>query len=134
MYKIRKMFKFEAAHALNRAYSKECCSIHGHSYKVEVIIFSNALNDDGMVIDFKLLKEIVGPLIEAFDHKLIVTDRTLCKHVKGQLVVPFNPTAENMAKNMWEQMSPILEHLIPGMIRFFIRVHETDSGYAEYST
>jgi 6-pyruvoyltetrahydropterin/6-carboxytetrahydropterin synthase len=133
MYKIRKMFKFEAAHALSSAYSEECLNVHGHSYKVEVIISSNILNKDGMVVDFKMLKEIVNPLIGVFDHGIIVADGTICKEAKGRLVVPFNPTAENMAKHLYENMLPILEHLIKGMSKLTIRVHETESGYAQFS-
>ena len=60
MYKIRKLFKFEMAHVLTTAYTKECCNLHGHSYRMEVFITSGALNEDGMVIDFKKLKELLS--------------------------------------------------------------------------
>jgi len=126
MYRIRKKFKFEAAHRLTSAYSKECTdSIHGHSYIVEIFIESKILNEDGMVIDFKKLKEKIKPLIDLWDHKVILHTKDTEK-LKNCCVVPFNPTAENMAKTIY------VACFRAGITVSKVRIHETDSGYAEY--
>lgn len=140
MYRIRKKFKFEGAHILSSAYSEECSrSIHGHSYCVEIFIQSRYLNEDGMVIDFKKLKEIVKPFIEAWDHQCLIFASDLpsldefkaAKSALGTQIVPtpWNPTAENMAKYLFHAIS---DHHMNGTTLQKVRVHETDTGYAEY--
>ena len=135
MYSILKVFKFEMAHILTSSYSKECQSFHGHSYKLEVIIQSNKLNEHGMVIDFKLLKEIIKPLIDKLDHKCLVEDnKTITKDMKklmlrhGMLFVDYNPTAENMAKFFYDSISEILKEFIVK-----INLWETETGCVSYS-
>lgn len=83
---ITKEFTFESAHYLNE-YEGECANLHGHTYKLLVTV-KGTVNEIGMVMDFKELKEIVkNEVINRLDHKCL-------NHV-----VPFNPTAENLA--MW---------------------------------
>ena len=102
MYTIRKLFKFETAHVLNTSYSKECQCLHGHSYKLEIIISTQELNKDGMVLDFKKLKEIINSkIINEFDHAFIMSrnqeNNSAIKLVtNGLVLVDYNPTAENM--------------------------------------
>ena len=131
MYSIRKKFNFEGAHILSSAYSKECKDhIHGHSYIVEVFISANNLNEYGMVIDFKKLTEIVNPIIKQWDHALLVHEQGLKIHKDiADIIVLFNPTAENMAKYLFEL---IYEKLDIDITQLKIRVHETAKGYAEY--
>jgi len=140
MWKIRKKFKFEMAHILNKSYSKECQNIHGHSYVLEVIITAIGLNVDGMVIDFKKLKEIVNEkIINKFDHILV-----LCPDVGGSIpsiidmydlkvvFVKYNPTAENMAKDFYDILFREISVEVKGLVKLQIRLHETDTGYSEY--
>jgi len=135
MYTIRKLFKLEGAHILTRAFSKECQRIHGHSYSVEVFVSSDKLNADGMVVDFKLLKKSIGDLINSWDHRCLVEDGlledNLCLHNKFKssfVVVPYNPTAENMCKDIYDQA----KRMVPIGYSIKVRIHETDTGYAEY--
>ncbi len=130
MFTIRKTFKWEGAHRLESSYSKECQQIHGHSYKTEVIITASELNDDGMVIDFKKLKEIVGPIIDSWDHKNIIKDR--CQAIDGIVFVNFNPTAENMSKYIWDEIESLIKKEIPSALWLIVRIHETDTGYAQF--
>lgn len=136
MYTIRKLFKFEGAHILSKSYSKECQMIHGHSYKVEIFLSSETLNEDGMVIDFKLLKEIVNPIIQEFDHKCIHhedLDLEESLGFLGFLSVDYNPTAENMCKNFHNAINSKLYSIgFEGKLK--VRIHETDTGWAEYET
>lgn len=130
MYQIRKVFKFEGSHALTSSYSKECQKIHGHSYVVEVFLKSEKLDKHGMVIDFKIIKESVGHLVDMFDHKLVVAKDNPKEWMRkaAELTSPYNPTAENMAKFLYEEMNKELQivHISK------VRVHETTTGWAEY--
>ena len=73
---IRKLFKFENAHIVRNCMSDRCkYSIHGHSYKVEVIIESNFLDNGHMVMDFGLLKGDIKRIIDNFDHAVLVNKK-----------------------------------------------------------
>lgn len=143
MYQIRKTFKFEAAHALTSAYFKDCLNLHGHSYIVEVFVEARRLNKDGMVIDFKMLKEKIKFIFDNWDHSLIISDtdsrwdNSICSTNEcfplGLLKVPFNPTAENMAKHLFDECSKMLYGTTERDVKISkMRVHETVSGWAEY--
>jgi 6-pyruvoyltetrahydropterin/6-carboxytetrahydropterin synthase len=126
MYTIRKVLKFEAAHVLDSSYSKCCQQIHGHSYLVELYFRSETLNADGMVVDFGKVKEQARPFINQFDHALIMSDKHLPPNGVCIVEVPYNPTAENMARHFFEWLKPKLPSL------FKVRFHETSTGYAEF--
>jgi len=88
MYKIKVISNFSAAHSL-REYKGKCESLHGHNWKVEVIISSRELDRAGMVIDFGELKIIVNRVLEKLDHKhlnwnifLFLTEETLTPAAK----------------------------------------------------
>ncbi len=107
MNSIRVCVSFEAAHRLYdvETYSKECSdNLHGHSYKVLVECTCRYLNDAGMVIDFKLFKEILKMVIEdKYDHSCIIRDcdplkDALIANCKKVVVVQSSPTAEWMAE------------------------------------
>ena len=110
MFTIRKSWKVEMAHRLTTAYTKACSDcIHGHTYTIEVFIRAMKLDESGMVIDFGALgalKEIVMHC----DHALMIeggqnsdVDR---EHNRKLICVPFNPTAENMARYLLEVVAP----------------------------
>lgn len=96
-----------------------------------------ALNEDGMVIDFGRVKDVVGPLIEAWDHKLIFHDDeeghkhesayTDATYTENAIMIPFNPTAENMAKYLYRQVRTSIPEIC------LVKVHETETGWASYS-
>ena len=135
MYTIRKTFKFEASHRLMSSFSKCCQTIHGHSYKVELFISTDEFNADGMVIDFGEVKDWVMPLINSWDHSLILheKDPIIKKKMLGRQYkiakVKFNPTAEHMAEYIYGYVFNIMPSRIDNIK---VRVHETDTGWAEY--
>lgn len=71
MLELTTYTELEIAHRLTGAYTKKCLGLHGHRYEVEITVTSKhrSLNKDGMVVDFKKLKEIVKDVLdEAWDH------------------------------------------------------------------
>ena len=66
---IRKIYDFENAHIVRFCSSKRCKeSIHGHSYRCEVLLKSDYLDAAGMVYDFGLMKQHNRMIIDSFDH------------------------------------------------------------------
>jgi len=146
MFTIRKKFAIEYAHILDSAFSS-CCSdtIHGHSGIIEVFFGSGFLNDDGMVIDFGLIKEKIKPYIMSFDHALIISNKKnqeLLKKRQADLhyfnknlkIVQYNPTAENMAKDIYDNIKELMSDILNSHLWLIkVRFHETSSGWAEWS-
>jgi len=128
MYQIRKQFRFEGAHTLTTAYSEECKNIHGHSYRVEFFFRAKELNPDGMVIDFKKISEVIRYLIDFWDHTLVVDSNDTRENLRevANFSVPFNPTAENIARHFYNQIHVLCPEL------YKVRLHETETGYVEY--
>ena len=136
MVKIGKRFKWEMGHRLLKSYSEPCQNLHGHSYEMEVII-EGTLNQDGVVLDFGLLKEIVSPIVESLDHSLVLCkDDVLVPIISEQglklNVVPYNPTAENMAIDIVES---IMSHFadVEGINSVTVKIWETRTGWVEAS-
>ena len=110
---VTKTFSFEMAHQLDNCYSDECKNIHGHSYRLAVT-FEGDLNKDGMVMDFKRIKEYVQPMVDFFDHNFLTSE-----------TLRFNPTAENMAIYIFQELKK-QTRLIKK-----VKLWETASCYAE---
>lgn len=107
-----KIFHFDSAHKLND-YFGACANLHGHTYELHVTVTGNAF-DNGMVIDFKDLKQIVKEnVISKLDHSFL-----------NDIVV--QPTAENLAIWIWGQ----LYGKIPVTS---IKLYETPDSYVTYN-
>lgn len=140
MFRICKIFTFEAAHRLARAHSSECVdNIHGHSYKVKLSLIREELDGDEMVLDFGQLKEFIREIQEEWDHALFLPDSPWNKNdmlagVSRKIITIFpNPTAESMAKYLYEELDRWLEKKIgPAVQVHSVKVHETETGWAEY--
>ncbi|MDE6682284.1 MAG: 6-carboxytetrahydropterin synthase QueD, partial [Muribaculaceae bacterium] len=83
MYYVRKRLEISAAHKLELSYESKCTQLHGHNWIITVECRAHELNKDGMVADFTDIKRRIMDLL---DHK-VIND-----------VLPFNPTAENIAR------------------------------------
>ena len=109
MYRISKEFSFSMGHRLS-CHEGLCKNIHGHNYKIIVGLKSRLLNPNGMVMDFSDLKAIVSHYLKQFDHALMINkaDFSTINKLKPALpflkvvVVPYEPTAENMTKEIYE--------------------------------
>jgi len=107
--------EFDAAHRVKRHESK-CKNLHGHRYVVEVTAQAPQLDALGRVVDFGELKAKLGGWIDEYwDHETIlwVEDKALGDAISGETGQPIyyladNPTAENMAKYLLEEICPSL--------------------------
>ena len=107
MFIVKKRMEIAGAHRLNLNYESKCANLHGHNWIVTVWCKSQTLDANGMVIDFTHIKREVQ---DKLDHKCLND------------VVPFNPTAENIAKWVCEQ--------IPNCYR--VSVQESEGNVATY--
>ena len=82
IYFISKKLEISAAHSLTLSYESKCSSLHGHNWQIELFFVGRELNQDGMVIDFTHVKKAVHGKMD---------------HANLNEVLPFNPTAENIA-------------------------------------
>ncbi len=141
---IRKLFKFENAHIVRNCSTKRCSeNIHGHSYKVEVIIESNYLDNGQMVYDFGLTKLYIKDFIDSFDHAITLWNadekdyiKAMQNHSKRWILVPISPSAEQFSRIFFLVIEKLLmlSTLNNGekeIMLHSIIVHETDTGYAQ---
>ena len=94
VYELSIKGHFDAAHRLYD-YPGECRELHGHTWDVEVVVAAEALDDIGIVYDFKSLKADLAAVLDRYDHVLIND------------VAPFDtlsPTAENLARVICEEL------------------------------
>ena len=104
-------FTFAASHFLTKYHGK-CENLHGHNYTL-IVTIKGPLQEDGIVLDFKLLKKAVDERVVA------LLDHT---HLNDRFE---NPSAENVAVWIWDRLKgdlPLAE----------IRLYETDTSYVEY--
>ncbi len=141
---IRKLFKFENAHIVRNCSTQRCSeNIHGHSYKVEILLESNYLDDGQMVYDFGLMKLTIKELIEAFDHSIALwsgDDENYLLEMKKNssrwVELPVSPSAEQFSRVIFLMVEQVLA--CTGMVNgerevrlHSVIVHETDTGYAQ---
>lgn len=86
--------EFSAAHNL-RNYKGACENLHGHNWKVRIVLESEGLNELGMVMDFKDIKEITDKIILKYDHKYL--------NELDEFIV-INPTTENISRLLFQKI------------------------------
>lgn len=109
MYYIKKTLEISAAHRLQLSYASKCSRLHGHNWIVTVYCRAEKLNADGMVADFGHIKEQIHGRLD---------------HQNLNEVLPFNPTAENLAR--W------IVDTLPGC--YCAKVEESRHNTAVYMT
>ena len=120
-YNLKILADFASAHTL-RNYPGDCSRMHGHNWKVEVEVKATALNEHDMGMDFKTIKTATRELAKTLDHRYL------------NEIPPFdtiNPTAENIAKYFYQNLSETLNNDIAQI--YGVTLWETDLACVRYS-
>ncbi len=120
-YTLKIVTDFASAHTL-RGYPGACQRMHGHNWKVEVEVIATRLDETGMGIDFKEIKQATRKIADRLDHRYL------------NELEPFteiNPTAENIAAHFYQELSGMLNNQD-------VRIHtvtlwETERACVRYS-
>jgi len=141
---IRKLYGFENAHIVRNCTSDRCRrSLHGHSYKVEVILEAHALDHGQMVYDFGLMKGHIRTLIDSFDHAVCFWDQDdpayleACRTFSARwIALPVSPSAEQFSRLFFVLTDAVLRQTEmrngeADVTLHSVIVHETATGYAQ---
>lgn len=141
---IRKLFKFENAHVVRNCTSDRCKrSIHGHSYKVELLLKASKLDHGQMVYDFGLLKGVIKDLFDSFDHAICFWEKDDSQYIDAcqtfsarWISLPVSPSAEQFSRIFFYLAQQVLQSTVTqngeGDVEVYsVIVHETDTGYAQ---
>lgn len=134
---VAKRFRWEAAHRLPW-HDGPCDNLHGHSYRMTVEL-EGTPDARGMLIDFQDVKRALKPLVDAWDHAILVaaTDDELLQIAEQagwrHAVLPCDTTAENLATHVAEYLcregGEVLRAHNVNTVR--VRLAETETCYAE---
>lgn len=141
VFRLTKEFKFEMAHAL-AGYTGPCRHIHGHSYELLVTVKGTPETGPespfmGMVMDFRVLKEIVRQqIIDEFDHALVLNKETaphqiaeLGEFVGRLILTDYQPTSENLLADFALRLK---KELPAGVKLHSLMLRETVTSFAEW--
>lgn len=121
MYELTVVTQFAAAHQL-RKFRGKCEKLHGHNWRIEVSLTGEKLNDAGLLIDFKEIKEATDRILEELDHSFL----NELPQFKDQ-----NPSSENIAAYIFEKLGSTLNNNQIKVTR--VTAWESDSAGASYS-
>jgi len=121
VFRLTVVDSFASAHQL-REYEGLCENLHGHNWRVEVVVEGRELDDRGLLLDFKDLKRALAEILKGLDHTL------LNQH-------PFfqerNPTSENLAFFIFKELEEALR-VYPGVRVKEVTVWESERAGATY--
>jgi 6-pyruvoyltetrahydropterin/6-carboxytetrahydropterin synthase len=122
MFQVSVEETFSAGHAL-RGYKGKCENPHGHNYRVRVTVEGPQVDATGLLVDFVQVKQVIREVMGRLDHQFM-NDLQPFKTV--------NPSAENVAKYFYEEISKKLKELPPGARVTDVVLWETDTSRAQY--
>lgn len=120
MYELMIEAQFSSAHQL-RGYTGKCENLHGHNWKVQVMVSSEKLNETGLVIDFHEFKKTVEELLSTLDHFVL------------NEIFPFtelNPSSENIAKWIYDSLKKKTTNRNVALVS--VTVWESETASATY--
>jgi 6-pyruvoyltetrahydropterin/6-carboxytetrahydropterin synthase len=120
MYELTIITRFSAAHQL-RNFKGKCEKLHGHNWKIEVSLTGDKLNEAGLLMDFKDVRDSTNKILEELDHSFL----NEISRFKSK-----NPSSENIAAYIFEKLS---DELNTGHIRVAkVTAWESDFANASY--
>lgn len=123
MFEVTVERGFSSGHYL-RHYKGKCENPHGHNYKVRITLRGEQLDQAGLLLDFRDLKQVMRPVIDRLDHQMLND------------LDPFttiNPSAENLAKYFYDETNRQLDEMTGGRVRVKdCTIYETDTTTATY--
>ena len=121
MFRLTVVDSFASAHQL-RGYNGQCERLHGHNWRVEVVVEGEELNDQGLLLDFKVIKGALSSILQGMDHRFLNE-------------LPYfqerNPTSENLAFFIFKEMEEALK-TYPGARTKEVTVWESEKARATY--
>jgi 6-pyruvoyltetrahydropterin/6-carboxytetrahydropterin synthase len=121
MFEVSIETSFSAAHRLNN-YRGNCEALHGHNWKVQVTVETMALNEIGLGIDFRELKEKTRSVMSPFDHVLL-NDLVSFKDI--------NPSSEAIARYIFIELKREITSLPVRLKK--VSVWESDNSWVTYT-
>jgi 6-pyruvoyltetrahydropterin/6-carboxytetrahydropterin synthase len=100
MYELKIITDFSAAHNL-RDFRGKCEALHGHNWKVEVVVSGSGLDDSGVVLDFAEVKAATRDVMSEIDHCYLNELPFFTRH---------NPSSENIARFIFERLQDKLDN------------------------
>jgi 6-pyruvoyltetrahydropterin/6-carboxytetrahydropterin synthase len=141
MFRIERRFTFPMGHRLSK-HSGKCKNFHGHNFEVYVGIQADELDKNDMVMDFSVLKDIVQPYIDKFDHSFILNrdDKEFSDKLKELMPdiriisISEDPTAEVLARTIFRIVKDnlILKGYSPRVNINYVTVFENENSCAIY--
>lgn len=148
-FRICKSFEIESGHMLSK-HPDFCRFPHGHTRKVEFVLEAEELDQNQMVCDFKILKEVIYDYLQTLDHALCMNTQDPAyadmKNRYGHRIIGFeslDPTTEIMAKEVFDRCQSALAKYAEAKDGAYplrnsarltrVRLWETSSSWAEYA-
>lgn len=140
----RDLKSFSAAHRLNKGYQGKCRHLHGHTYRVRVVLSAQQLDQYDFVIDFGDIKRLFDVWVQQhWDHSTLVSELDqslldfLIKEQQSHFVIPGqrNTTSEALAEFLFKQFTDILsasEYAATSIRLLEVSVSESDYSHANF--
>lgn len=120
MFELSAKGRFSAAHQL-RGYPGSCAEFHGHNWDVEIFVRGDKLNEIGILLDFRDLKDALNDVLKELDH----VDLGNVEEFKS-----LNPTSENLSRYIFYKLADRIEAVGGKLDR--VSVYETPETRSTY--
>lgn len=120
MFEVTIIKTFSAAHLLADIGGK-CEELHGHNFKVEVTVGADALNEEGILIDFRIVKKWLKDILDRLDHQHL----NELPYFRG-----INPSSENIARYIFTTIKPMAHFQSVNILN--VKVWESDTASVTY--
>jgi 6-pyruvoyltetrahydropterin/6-carboxytetrahydropterin synthase len=121
MYEVTIKKSFSAAHLI-REIGGKCEALHGHNFLVEVSVAAESLNDEGLLIDFRVVKRWTEEILAQLDHKYLN---------ELEYFQNMNPSSEQIARFLYDRIDEKARQAKTHLSR--VTVWESENSCATYS-